>query len=116
MATIKITSGNGFVLIDGGLKVPKGTFPVTPLKNGMIRVGSFRDAIKLGHFSDFLDTEDVPFASQQAAMDYLQGICGRVGGSGISSPDVSSIVLTTQVAYDALDPKVSTTLYLIPEA
>ena len=44
-----------------------------------------------------------------------QGPQGEQGIPGAAFDDVLNMVSISQVDYDALDPKISTTLYLIPE-
>ena len=56
-----------------------------------------------------------PWESSHAIATYIDENFSNGGADGVGSEDVANIVLTTQAAYDALDPKVSTTLYLIPE-
>lgn len=79
-------------------------------------IGEGVNALKF-RYDQLIGIDDETFASADLAVTYLEGQVFKVGGAdGVGSEDVANIILTTQVAHDALDPKVSTTLYLIPEA
>lgn len=115
MPIIKVeTSGAGRVIINGN-KYPKGSFDVLKKGASGILLTRFRHPLFQEDYTNFRNEADESFASRDLALAYLNG-CFGVSGGGIASSDVSNVVVTTQEAFDALDPKVSTTLYLIPEA
>jgi len=85
--------------------------------NNSITIVSGPDTLTF-EYDQLIGIDDETFANVDLAEAYLEEKLFKNGGGdggGVTSSDVSSMVLTTQEAYDALDPKVSTTLYLIPE-
>ena len=79
-------------------------------------IGEGVNALKF-RYDQLIGIADETFASADLAVTYLEEQVFKIGGAGgVGSEDVLNIVSISQVDYDALDPKISTTLYLIPEA
>jgi hypothetical protein len=103
---------------NGGLKIGDDIFKDVP--NCMV----FGDEVRLIIGSttlsqkryDYYEKENGDhWADADEIATFIDENFSNGGADGVGSDDVSNIVLTTQNDYDALDPKVSTTLYLIPE-